>query len=318
VKRRAFLGGSLLALVVPRAVRAQTQAPRIGILLPRPGASSEAFRKGLRELGYVDGQNLAIESRVAGKPIDQPAMASELVNSKVDVIVTWTTPAALAAAAATSAIPIAAMSGDPVRIGLAASLARPGGNVTGVALMTDELEIKKLELLKETVPRASRIAILWNRDNPVWGRVVDRLREVAATLAVKLHELPVSDASQFDGALRSARIARAGALLVVEENLFTVNKKGLAKLVAMHRVPAIFHQEDFVELGGLMSCSVNTSDMLYRLAGYVDRIIRGAKPADLPIEQPRKFDIAVNLKTAKAFALAVPQSILLRANRIFE
>lgn len=206
---------------------------------------------------------------------------------------TWTTPAALATARATSTIPIVVMTGDPTRTGLAASLARPRGNVTGIAIIVDELEVKKLQLLREAVPAVSRVAVIWNRDNPVWVHVVERLREVAPTLGVKLQELPVTDASHFEGALRSASAAGVGALLVVEESLFMINRKGLTPLVANHRLPAVYARPEFIDLGGLMSYSVNLPHMLRRLAGYVDKIVRGAKPADLPIEQPTKFELVI-------------------------
>jgi ABC-type uncharacterized transport system substrate-binding protein len=172
-------------------------------------------------------------------------LIAELVNLKVDVLVTWTTPAALAAMRATSTIPIVAMTGDPTRTGLAASLARPGGNVTGIAIIADELEVKRLQLLREAVPAVSRIAVMWNPDNPVWVGLVKRLREVAPTLGVKLQELPVTDARHFEGALRSATTAGVGALLMVAENLFTINRKTLADLVANHRLPAMFHRVEF-------------------------------------------------------------------------
>jgi putative ABC transport system substrate-binding protein len=316
----AVVAVSLGVLVMSFAAEAQParMVSRIGILEPRPGRPAESFRQGLRDLGYVEGMNVVLETRVASNPSELPALVAELVNLKVDVLVTWTTPAALAAARATTTIPVIAMTGDPVRMGLAASLARPGRNVTGIALMVDELEIKKLQLLMEVVPTISRVGVMLNADNPIWANVAKRLRAVAPTLGVTLQELPVTDASQFDGALRSAKSAGVGALLVVEEALFTYNNRSLVHLITNHRMPAIYHQAEFIDLGGLMAFSVNASGMLRRLAWYVDKILRGAKPADLPIQQPTTFDFAVNLKTARSLGLTIPPSILLRANRVVE
>jgi putative ABC transport system substrate-binding protein len=320
--RRSFLAGLGTLVTLPLAAQAQQaeKVPRVGLLTPGVGRQHlvDAFRQGLRELGYVEGQTLIIEFRLAREPTEQNALLAELVSLKVDALVTWTTPAALAAKRATSTIPIVAMTGDPTRTGLAASLARPGGSVTGVAIIVDELEIKKLQLLREAVPGASHVAVIWNADNPVWGGVVKRLWEVAPTLGVKLHELPVTNATHFEGALRSAAAAGVGALLVVEESLFTINSKTLAALVANYRLPAIYHGAEFIALGGLLSYSVDLRDMLRRLAGYVDKILRGAKPGDLPIELPTKFGFLINLKTAKALGLTIPQSLLLRADQVID
>ena len=320
--RRAFLTGSFALLAAPRGGEAQQRVPKIGFLVPRASVdnddSLEAFRRGLQELGYVEGKNLIVELRFSREPSQQAALIAELINLKVDVLLTWTTPAALAAARATSTIPVVVMTGDPIRTGLATSLARPGGNVTGIAILVDDLEIKKLQLIKQAVPAASRVAVMWNSNNPVWAPVVERLREKAPTLSVKLEELPVSDAGHLENALRSATSAGAGAVLVVEEALLNAHRQHLADLVVKHRLPAIFNHAEFVRFGGLMSYSVNTADMIGRLAGYADKIIRGAKPADLPIEQPTKFELVVNMKTAKALRLTIPPSLLLRADQVLE
>jgi putative ABC transport system substrate-binding protein len=309
-----------LLLAAPLAAQAAEKVAKIGFLAPGLGYSAmvEAFRQGLRDLGYVEGKNLIIEFRVAREPREQPALITELVNLNVDVLVTWTTPAAVATARATSTIPIVVMTGDPTRTALAASLARPGGNVTGIAILVDDLEVKKLQLLKEAVPAVSRVAVMWNPDNPVWVRVVKRLREIAPTLSVTLQELPVTDADRFEGALRSVTTTGVSALLVVQENLFMINRKHLTALVANHRLPAIYPQAEFIDLGGLMSYSVNLPDMLRRLAGYVDKIVRGARPADLPVEQPTKFELVINLKSAKALGLTIPPSLLLRADHVIQ
>jgi putative tryptophan/tyrosine transport system substrate-binding protein len=319
--RRAFLG-VLGLLAAPRAAEAQPagKVPKIGFLQPGPSLPErfEPFRQGLRDLGYVEGKNVIIEFRVARDPREQAALIAELVNLKVDVLVTWSTPAALAAKRVTSTIPIVVMTGDPTRTGLAASLARPGGNVTGLAILVDELEVKRLQLLREAVPMVSRIAVMWNADNPVWSGVVPRLREVAPTLSVTLQELPVTGSGQFEGALRSATAAGAGALLLVDDLLFGGNSKKLVDLIAKYRLPAMYPQRAFTDLGGLLSYSVNNPDMLRRLAGYVDKILRGVRPGDMPIEQASKFELVINLKTAKALGLTIPPSLLQRADQLIE
>ena len=286
MNRRTFLGtltGGLLAAPLAAEAQPAGKVPRIGFLQPGPSLPGrfEAFRQGLRDLGYVEDKNVIIEFRVAREPKEHAALLAELVNLKVDVLVTWTTPAAIAATRATSSIPIVAMTGDPMRTGLAASLARPKGNVTGIAILVDELEGKKLQLLREAIPTVSRIA-----DNPVWVGVVQRLSEVTPTSGVKLQELPVTDSRHFEGALLSATAAGVGALLLVEDVLFGGNSRKLVELIAKYRLPAMYSQSAFIDVGGLMSYSVNNSDMLRRLAGHVDKILRGARPGDLPIEQP--------------------------------
>ena len=251
--RRAFIGtlaGTILA--APLAVEAQPagKVPRIGFLQPGPSLPGrfEAFRQGLRDLGYVEDKNVIIEFRVAREPKEHAALLAELVNLKVDVLVTWTTPATIAATRATSSIPIVAMTGDPMRTGLAASLARPKGNVTGIAILVDELEGKKLQLLREAIPTVSRIAVMWNADNPVWVGVVQRLSEVTPTLGVKLQELPVTDSRQFEGALLSATAAGVGALLLVEDVLFGGNSRKLVGLIAKYRLPAMYSQSAFATI----------------------------------------------------------------------
>ena len=323
IDRRAFLGtlaGTLLAAPLAAEAQPAGKVPRIGFLQPGPSLPGrfEAFRQGFRDLGYVEDKNVIIEFRVAREPKEHAALLAELVNLKVDVLVTWTTPAAIAATRATSSIPIVAMTGDPMRTGLAASLARPKGNVTGIAILVDELEGKKLQLLREAIPTASRIAVMWNADNPVWVGMVQRLSEVTPTLGVKLQELPVTDSRHFEGALLSATSAGVGALLLVEDVLFAGNPRKLVELIAKYRLPAMYSQSAFIDVGGLMSYSVNNSDMLRRLAGHVDKILRGARPGDLPIEQPTKFDFVINLKTAKALGLTIPPSLLQRADQVIE
>jgi len=314
------MAGGLLAAPLAADAQQAGKIPRIGLLQPgpRPSAWAEAFREGLRDHGYVEGKNLIVEFRAARDVKEQPALIAELIGSKVDVLVTWSTPAALAARRATSTIPIVVVTGDPTRTGLAASLARPGGNMTGIAVIDDELEVKRLQLLREAVPTASRVAVMWNPDNPVWVGTLQRLRGAAPRLGIKLHELRVTDPSRLEEALRSAIAAGVGALLVVNEGLLLDNRKILSDLVAKHRLPAMYPQPEFIALGGLMSYSANQPDMLRRLAAHVDKILRGSRPADLPIEQPTKFELVVNLRTARALGMTIPQSLLQRADQVIE
>jgi putative ABC transport system substrate-binding protein len=210
------------------------------------------------------------------------------------------------------------ISGDPVRLGLVASLARPGGNLTGMAILTDELEIKNLELLREAVPTVSRIAVLWNPDNPVWDATLKGLQGAARTLGVKLQPLAVRDASEFESAFEAAAREGAGALLVVRENLFLVHRKRIVDLAAKRRLPAMYGQLEFMEVGGLMSYAANFPDMMRRTAGYVDKILKGAKPAELPVQQPTKFELVINMKIAKALGLTIPPSVLTRADEVIQ
>jgi putative ABC transport system substrate-binding protein len=277
-----------------------------------------AFRRGLRELGWVERDNLVIEHRIAAAIADNAALIAELVNLKVDVLVTWTTPAVVAAKRATGTIPIVAISGDPIAMGLVRSLARPSGNVTGIAILTDELEVKNLQLLKEVVPAASRVAVLSNRENPLWVPALKRLKSVAPTLGLTIQSLEVRGPDDFENAFASAQKERADALLVVNEALFGIHSRRLAELAMQYRLPAIYGSVRNPEAGGLISYAANLPDMLRRAAVYVDKILKGVNPADLPVEQPTKFDLVINLKTAKALGLTIPPSLLLRAEQVIE
>jgi putative tryptophan/tyrosine transport system substrate-binding protein len=310
----------LAVLVTPLAGETQQarRLPRIGLLQPAPAPHIvEAFRQGLRELGYVEGENIVVETRLASTAQDNPRLLAELISLKVDVLVTWSTPALLAAKTATRTMPIVGISGDPVLTGRAASLARPGGNVTGLAIITSELELKNLQLLKETVPKLSRVGILWNPDNPVWANL-EPLQQAAWKLGVTLVPLDVRNASELEGAFTRATQQNAGALLVVADQVFGTHANRVGELAAQSRLPMISGNASMTKAGGLMSYAVPFTDMMRRTATYVDKILKGAKPADLPIEQATKFVLTVNVRTAKALGLTIPLSILVRADEVIE
>jgi putative ABC transport system substrate-binding protein len=327
MERRTFLAMLTGGIVVaPLAAEAQQAAKiaRIGYLAPNLAATPhlpEAFRQGLRDLGYVEGRNVVIEYRDAeGKLERLPALAAELVALKVDVIVTSAYPGTLAAKNATNTIPIIMVAvADPVRIGLIASLVRPGGNITGLTLLAGtEIVGKHLELLKEAVPNLSRVAVLWNPANPMH---VLRLREVEVagrSLRVQLQILKAQGPEEFDSAFAAMTRERAGALYVVGDPMLRQHRRRLAELAAKSRLPAVYELKDHVEAGGLMAYGPSILDMYWRAATYVDKILKGAKPADLPVEQPTKFELVINLKTAKALGLTIPQSLLRRADEVIQ
>ena len=325
MRRRDFIGlagGAAAAIVAPRTAWTQpAKMPRVGVLLysnPQADPNAESFRRGMRELGYVDGRNIAIEYHFAeGKPERLPGLAAELVRGKPDVVFSLGGDVTLIAAAATRTIPMVfTSSADPVGLGFVKSLARPGGNATGVTLLLDELASKRLELFKEAAPRVSRVAFLFNPDH-----VDNELREAeraAGRLGVRLHPLALRDPGELDGALRAARDAGADALYVVSSR-HTVG--GLRKFVAFaaeNRLPLAGGWGAWAQAGGLLSYGPNVDDMVRRAAGYVDKILKGAKPDELPVQQPTKFELFVNLKTAKALGLAIPESFLLRADKVIE
>jgi putative ABC transport system substrate-binding protein len=325
VRRRRFLLTSLAgALAAPLGAEAQAgKIYRIGFLQTVPDTPRtnflEVFRQGLRDLGYVEGQNIVIEHRVSREPKDNPGLLADLIGRRIDLLVTWTTPALVAAKQATTTIPIVGISGDPVNVGLVGSLGRPGGNLTGLAILTGELELKSLHLLKEAAPGITRIAILWNPDNPVWTHALKRLHEAAPALGVELQPLAVRESSDLAAAFALATQKRANALLVVQEGIpFNALRRAIVNFAAANRLPSVYGAPVFVRDGGLMAYSAIFEDILRRAALYVDRILKGAKPADLPIEQPTKFELVINLKTAKALGLTIPPSLLARADQIIE
>ena len=329
ITRRVFVGtlaGGLLA--IPFAVAAQQAAKvaRIGYLSPSLAASPhlpEAFRQGLRDLGYVEGRNLVIEYRDAeGKADRLPALAAELVALKVDVIVTANNVAILAAKEATRTIPIVfAVAADPVGSGLVTSLARPGGNVTGLSQLAPELVGKCLEQLTQAVPGVSRVAVLRLPGALGERTEKDMLKEAEAAaraLGVRLQLVEARGPADIDRAFSDMTRARAGALTVLPSNMFLREHRRLVDLAAKNRLPAVYTSREFVDAGGLMSYGANQADMYRRAATYVDKILKGAKPGDLPVEQPTKFELVINLKTAKALGLTIPQSLLLRADEIIQ
>jgi putative ABC transport system substrate-binding protein len=321
VDRRAFIAGTLGLLAAALAAEAQSaKVPRIGVLRPGslPDPFVEVFRQGLRELGWAESQNIAVDVRYArGDPDQLLALAAELVRLKVDVLVTGGLPATMAVQRATTAIPIVFLGPpDPDASGLVASLARPGGNITGLTVGPPELEGKRLELLKEPFPGLGRVAALWN---PASGVQPLRAAQAAARkLGVILQPVEVQRPGEFEGAFAGMRTGRADAVIVLSTSLFTNQRTRIVDLVAKSRLPAVYDVRQFPESGGLMSYGPNIPDLFRRAAGYVDRILKGAKPADLPVEQPTKFELVINLKTAKALGLTIPQSVLARADEIIE
>ncbi len=319
---RALVALSLGMLAAVPAAEAQQPAkvPRIGLIRPGspPDPLVEAFLQGLRDLGYVEGRTIAIEYRWAeGKPERIPDLTAELVRLKVDVIVTSGEPGAPVAKQATSTIPIVfAVHADPVGAGLVASLARPGGNITGLSSMTAELAEKRLELLKEAVPKLSRVAVLRDPRQPPTDL---RLTEAAArALGLRLQVLEVRDINDLEAALAAAKEGRAGALTNLQSAFFIAHRARIVEAVAKTRLPAMYHNMQFVAVGGLMAYSPNFPAMFRRAATYVDKILKGAKPADLPVEQPTRFELVVNLKTAKALGITIPQPILIRADQVIQ
>jgi ABC-type uncharacterized transport system substrate-binding protein len=330
VDRRRFLLTSLAgALAAPRTAEAQQQAekvPRIGYLVTNLAAAlhmQEAFLQGLRNLGYVEGRNFVIEYRDAeGKRERLPALATELVALKVDVIVAGGTPAALAAKQEAKTLPIVfPVAVDPVTSGLVTSLARPGGNVTGLSALIPELVAKCLEQLKQAVPGVSRVAVLWQPGAVGERTAKDMLNEAEVAgraLGVRLQFVEARGPADFDRAFSDITRARAGGLTVLGSVMFVNERRRLVDLAAKSWLPAVYAQREFVDVGGLMAYGPNIADLFRRSAVYVDKILKGAKPADLPVEQPTKFELIINLKTAKALGLTIPPSLLARADQVVE
>ena len=313
--------GLTLAPLVAQAQQA-SKVPRIGYLsagAPTTASPFEnAFRQGLRELGYVEDRNIAIEYRWAeGKYERLPELAAELVRLKVDVILAVTTPGAQAAKASTRTIPIVfTLVADPAASGLVASLARPSGNITGLPSIASEIIGKQLELLKETVARVSRVAVLQNPDASSHPFMVREAAGAARALGVQLRVLEARSSNDLDAAFTAITGERADALLVLADPFFRTHRARIADFAAKSRLPSVSGERGQTEVGGLMSYGPSRLDMFRRAATYVDKILKGTKPADLPVEQPTKFELVINLKTAKALGLAIPQSVLVRADEI--
>jgi putative ABC transport system substrate-binding protein len=329
MQRRRFILAALGGLLgVPFGVDAQPagNARRIGYL--SSGSSSmaappviDAFRQGLRDLGWVEGQNLVIDYRFAESSFDRlPDLAAELVRQNVEIIVATSTPAAVAAKRATTTIPVVMVNiGDPVGLGLIASLPRPGGNVTGISFSVG-LEIigKQLELLKETVPAVRRVAILSNPANPATAVAISNVKAAAQSLGLELKLLEVGAPDELDGAFAAMAREKVGAVLVVSDTMFGAQRARLADLAAKTRLPSMHGTRSNVEAGGLMYYGPNFPDQWRRGASFVDKILKGTNPADLPVEQPTKFELVVNLKTAKALGITIPQKVLARADEVIQ
>ncbi len=327
--RRVFLtslGAGLLAAPLAAEAQQAAKVARIGYLagslaaFPQP---REAFIQGLRDLGYVEGRNLVIEYRSPeGKPERLPALAAELVALKVDVIVAAGTPQPLAAKQATRTIPIVfAGASDPVASGLVTSLARPGGNVTGLSLLLPELVGKTLEQLKQAIPGVNRVAVLWQPGGLGERTEKDMLKGAEAAgraLGVRLQLVEARGPADIDRAFSDMTKARSDALTVLGSNMFLIERRRLVDLAAKNRLPAVYPLREWVDVGGLMAYGPNLADLFRRAATYVDKILKGAKPGDLPVEQPTKFELVINLKTAKALGLTIPPSLLQRADEVIQ
>jgi putative tryptophan/tyrosine transport system substrate-binding protein len=318
--RQAILVGVMLLAVAVRAEAQQAEkVPRIGYLAAGSSASSrvEAFRQGLRVLGYVEGKNIAVEYRHAEGKVDEVARnAAEMVRLKVDIIVTAGPTDTRAAKEATSTIPIVmTQDPDPVGNGFVASLARPGGNITGLSRLAPELSGKQLELLKEIVPRLSRVAVFGTSTEPGNAQSLRETERAAGALGVKLQYLDILASKDIETAFKAARTGRADAVLVLASPILT-RRKQIADRALTSRIPAIYDRREFVDAGGLMNYGVSISELDRRAATYVDKIFKGAKPGELPVEQPTKFEFVINLKTAKQIGLTIPPNVLARADRV--
>ena len=325
--RRKFLvalGASGLA--APFACFAQQQRPnvvRIGVLDSAPSSPNwrEALVAGLRELGYVEGKNLLIEHRWAegGKYERLPGLAAELAQMKVEVLVTGGSQAIRAAQQATTTIPIVMVrTGDPVGAGFVASLSQPGRNITGLSNVNVDLSSKYLELLRAAAPRLSRVAVLMNPGNKGHRERLKRIQATEKTSSVSISPAQASTAGEIEAALAAMKQERAGALIVLADSLFFAQGRRIAELAAQQRLPTMFWTREIVDSGGLMSYGQNNGEHYYRAATYIDKILKGAKPGELPVEQPTKIELVINLKTAKAIGLSIPQELLLRADKVIE
>ena len=318
----ALIGAFLLAAFQFAHAQQPAKVAKIGELLFRPGATlgagREVFRETLREFGYVEGKSVVYETRSADGKIErfQP-LTDELIRLKVDVLVASSTTEALAFKKATRAIPIVfVVSSDPIADGLVDSLARPGGNLTGVTTIASVLAGKRLELLKETVPNLSHVAVLWNPRDPGSAQQWKESQLAGRELGLQLHSMELSSADKFESAFQEAVKAGSRALAEMSTSVASANRKIIADLASKHRLPAIFDREDYVTSGGLMSYGPDRAASYKRAAAFVDKILKGTKPADIPIEQPMKFEFVINLKTAKQIGLTIPPEVLARANRI--
>jgi putative ABC transport system substrate-binding protein len=321
-----FLAISLLAAPLAAEAQQATKVWHVGFLtsgfkeVPGSNPGLAPLTQGLRELGYVEGRNLALQVRYAeGRTERFPGLATELVNLKVDVLVAASTPGALAAKQATSTIPVVMVSvGEPLQVKLVNSLAHPGGNVTGLSLVAPELAAKRLDLLKQALPKLSRVTVLWNSANEGMRARFQETQAGAQSLGVALQSVTVQSPDDFQPLFATMSKERPEALLVLADTVTVANRERAVEFAARSRVPAIYETRVFVDAGGLMSYGVNMADHYRRAATYVDKILKGARPADLPVEQPIKFEMVINLKTAKALGLTIPPPVLARADEIID
>ncbi|MCC2653111.1 MAG: transporter substrate-binding protein [Microvirga sp.] len=323
IDRRTFIGtlaGGILAAPFTTFAQQPTKLPRIGVLGNEDTPPWEGFRQGMRDLGYVDNRNVTMEWRWSGGKTDRlPALAIELVQAKVDVIVVSSTQATRAAKQATSTIPIVmAVSAYPDKLGLVESLARPGGNVTGLSNLGPELLGKSFELLKEIAPKASHLAVLWNPASPVEALVFKEVLAAAPAFGLEIQSIEMRTPEDSAEAFATVTASRADALFALGNPVNFKNRQLIVDFALKTRLPSLYQERLFVESGGLVSYAPRFSDLFRRAATYVDKILKGAKPADLPVEQPTKFELVVNLKTAEALALTIPQSVLLRADEVIQ
>jgi putative tryptophan/tyrosine transport system substrate-binding protein len=325
--RRIGLAVSLTVSLALAPLVAETQTAgkvhRIGLLathISQQAGRVEALRAGLRDLGYIEGQNVVIEYKWADGRNDRfPDLAAELVRLNVDVLVTSGTPATQAAMQATTTIPIVMVNtGDPLRTGLVASLARPGGNVTGLTVLGAEVAGKRLQILKDTVPKVTRVAFLWNRLNASHRPYFNDLQAAARELKLTLQSVEVQELSEFERAFAEMMRERPDALLVTADGMHRLHQAWIVDFAAKRRLPTMYQLKDYVEAGGLMSYGTSITEPWRRAATYVDKILKGAKPADLPVEQPTKFELVIDLKAAKALGLTIPQSVLLQADQVIQ
>ena len=330
MKKTGVLSILFVVVLLAAAVIAEAQQPKkipvAGFVVGGSPSSSftqsniDAFRQGLRDLGYIEEKNIIIEYRYTeGREDRLSDLAAELIRSKVDIIVTGSTIVVRAAMQLTGTIPIVmAGTGDPVATGLIASLARPGGNVTGLSALGPELTTKQLELLKEAFPQVSRVLLLYNGANASTVAALKETEVAASVLGVQLQASDVRVANDIEPAFSAATRQRANALLVLREGVYQTNATRIVSLAAQRKLPAIYPIQRYVEVGGLMSYGISTRDLYRRVAVYVDKILKGAKPADLPVEQPTKFEFVINLKAAKQIGLTIPPNVLVRADKVIK
>jgi putative ABC transport system substrate-binding protein len=326
MKRREFItliGAAAAPSVWPLVGRAQqpNRIARVGVLVPVSAASpiEDAFRQGMRDLGYVDGQNVMLEYKAAeGRTDLLPRLAAELIAAKVDVIFATGSEATSAARMQTKTIPIVMTSSNPVGLGFVASLARPGGNITGLSILGPEVSAKRLELLKELIPGIVHVAACWNPNDPAARFSVRESEAAAQVLMVKLQILETRELDAFDGAFQAAARANAQAVILLPAPLMTRNAERIASLAIQYRLPSLFYAGEAAKAGGLISYGASLIDLTRRAAYFVDRILKGANPADLPVEQPTKFELVINLKTAKTLGLEIPAKLLALADEVIE